>query len=129
MADSGLFVILTLKVSPLSYQTEHRTAVHSLGKDGIDYRDLFRNNNCSSDSPSASFQAQAGACQASAGQDRTNWVLQVYWCYHHTKHWNWCIFFSGTTEGLESGQSATCLVKAEGPVLTDTQICPAKGKD
>lgn len=118
MADSGLFEILTLKVSPLSYQTEHRTAISFSGKtQDIDYRDLFRNNNCTSDSPSASFQAKAGACQASTpGQERANWGLQGCWSYQHTKHWN-SQTFSGTTEGLESGQSAICLVRAEEPVL------------
>lgn len=37
--------------------------------------------------------------------------------------------FSGIVEGLESGQTATCPVRAQGTVLTNTQICPAKGKD
>ena len=77
------------------------------------YRDSSRNS-CILESLSASFQAKAGACQASTtAQDRAKGGLQVYQSYHHIKHWKQQTT-SGASEGLEAGQSAQCLARAEG---------------
>lgn len=66
MADSRLFVTQASKISPLSYWTLHTLWAMT------NYRDLFRNSYCILDSPSASFQAKAGAPQTSTtGQSKT----------------------------------------------------------